>query len=641
MHRYTVQHNVLSGRFTHFNPLTMYFSPLNRLLTAVVVCGLLLQGCGSGLRAITENFVLKQEPSTPDDHVQASGETLSSGSLASSRTDARISGMSGSVSPSELVTAVVPASPPFFAGPFTASSGERVLLRQQRGQWQALHQGGAGAMAHGRVLPVVSSGDIGALLSSLQGQDVWSSRSRIHVLAAPTPPNSPCVYVGKLGLLGGAPTSQAKSPEEAWLRGPAMVLGSNTTKKESYHIPPGYRFKGYRLKTGSVVQRARLTIHYVAANNEEAYRRLEAAQNSHAAAASLGANVGQVVTLGKIEGSVGHSAFTGHEVHDLKHTNYAGLVLYGSTRKNDALRPRSMINVQVEILMEKVEETSPVNSVSVDQEDTKPAAQDPSPSQAGSFATSQARQRLEDEAGQVAEGRARLSKAELAKLRKEASLSQTTLPAQAFGVKEWTQYFGEVGEEPSLPPDLDQILSSACPFWPDKQVKDTHLLVLIPAKVAGRPYHLNLLGELIQRPQGGGHATKYRYYDGGDVQKQFGAQSPTSSYWVLMTRDVLEGSRKKSYKDQKFLVAGHAKRDGLPYKLPGALEAATAILSHYVRSRERLYTDDPWTYTRCQELVDNRYPVSVGGFSSGGLGVSGSFYYDYHHYDGVASLRKF
>ena len=332
----------------------MFNALLNRLLTAVIVYSLLFQSCQSGLRAITEEeSVLKQEHPTPADHLRDASEALPSGALALAPVcaDARFSG----VFPSELVSAVVPASPPFFTGPFTASSGERVLLRQQQGQWQAVLQGGVGAVVHGRTLPVVNSGDINTLLIGLQGQDVWSSRSRLHVLAAPTSPYRPCVYVGKLGLLGGASestvqgSSQASdiAPQERWIQGPTMNLGSDNEIYIVYRIPEGYSYKSYRLKAGSVVQRARLTINYVAANNEEEYRRLEAAQNGHAAAASLGANVGQVVNLGKIEGSMGQSAFAGHEGHDLKRTKHSGLVLYGSTKKNKAFRPRSMINVQV------------------------------------------------------------------------------------------------------------------------------------------------------------------------------------------------------------------------------------------------------------------------------------------------------
>jgi hypothetical protein len=219
--------------------------------------------------------------------------------------------------------------------------------------------------------------------------------------------------------------------------------------------------------------------------------------------------------------------------------------------------------------------------------------------------------------------------------------SIASISSVAIGPKEWKQYFGEVGEEPSLPADIGTILGSPCPFWPDKRVKDTHLLVLVPATVDGKPFTLDLLGELIRSPQRGGRKAKFEIY-GNEVRRELGAQSPRNPYWVLMTRDVLPGSRGKTYGAQKALVAAHASRLNLPYEMPDALSAATAILLHHARTGERLYTDAPWTYTRCQEKVDNnRYPVPVvvGGFSSGGLyvdrsGVSSIVY-------GVSCLRKF
>jgi hypothetical protein len=213
----------------------------------------------------------------------------------------------------------------------------------------------------------------------------------------------------------------------------------------------------------------------------------------------------------------------------------------------------------------------------------------------------------------------------------------------SFGPEEWSRYFGSVDPAPPLPVHIVATLNGPCPFWPGKAVKDTHLLVLIPSTVAGQPFSLNFLGTLTQHPKGGGYPTEYRYYD-SDIREQFGTQSPGYSYWVLMTREVLDGSRDKDYVSQKALVAYHASRTGLPYRLPGVLEAATAILSHYVRSGERLYTNDPWTYTRCQELVAwdfGNYPAVVGGFSHRGLCVDDSSFYDVGRYRGVASLWKF
>jgi hypothetical protein len=111
-----------------------------------------------------------------------------------------------------------------------------------------------------------------------------------------------------------------------------------------------------------------------------------------------------------------------------------------------------------------------------------------------------------------------------------------------------------------------------------------------------------------------------------------------------MTRDVLPESRGKSCRDQQKFIADHARRKSLPYELPKALEAATAILTHHVRDGERLYGDNPWTYTRCQESIlyqFNEYPSVVGCFGSG-LDVSHYYYGSCNSSSlGIAGCRKF
>jgi hypothetical protein len=215
-------------------------------------------------------------------------------------------------------------------------------------------------------------------------------------------------------------------------------------------------------------------------------------------------------------------------------------------------------------------------------------------------------------------------------------------PLTPFGAKEWRHYYGEVGEEPALPDDIDAILQSRCPFWSEKQVKDTHLLVLIPAEVDGESFTLDRLGELIECPKNSGHRAQYRYYDDA-TKAQIGAAFPATSYWLLMTRDILPASRNETYANQIKLVTAHANRTGLPYEPPKALEVATAILMHHVRDGERLYSDHPVTYTHCQELIfspsGGECSVVVGGFESSGLNVYHNFY-DYY-YNGVAGCRKF
>jgi hypothetical protein len=236
------------------------------------------------------------------------------------------------------------------------------------------------------------------------------------------------------------------------------------------------------------------------------------------------------------------------------------------------------------------------------------------------------RQQALEALGKVAQASPGMFSACLPSLRaaaKEGDKDVRLLASKTLGEVEWRHYFGEVGPVPDLPSDMAAILDSACPFWSGKKVKETHLLVLIPATVDRKPFTLNLLEELIQCPKNGGHKTQYSCYD-SDVQQQFGASSPAASYWLLMTRDVLPGSRDRTYAAQKELVAAYARCTGLPYKLPKALEAATAILTHHVRDGERLYGDSPWTYTRCRELIRSPFgadPAVVGGFEPSGLTV--------------------
>jgi hypothetical protein len=210
------------------------------------------------------------------------------------------------------------------------------------------------------------------------------------------------------------------------------------------------------------------------------------------------------------------------------------------------------------------------------------------------------------------------------------------LGTNPFGRAEWRQYFGEVGAAPPLPADMATILDGTCPFWPNKKVRDTHLLVLIPATVDGVPFTLNLLGELIQRPKNGGHRTEYSNYS-EYTKSRIGEGSSPRSYWVLMTRDVFPGSRNKVYLFQREFVAYYASRG---YALPSGLEAATAILTHHAREGARLFGDSPWTYTRCLDVDEGGSPAVVGGFESSGLTVN---HYTYDVYDsfGVSCLRKF
>jgi len=233
---------------------------------------------------------------------------------------------------------------------------------------------------------------------------------------------------------------------------------------------------------------------------------------------------------------------------------------------------------------------------------------------------------IQEEKRRIAEEQEKIRQAELERKMRE-ELSQIW-----FGKAKWERFFGDVGVEPPLPKDIIKVLKSPCPYWGGKRIEETHMLVLIPQTVNGRPLTLNMLQELIQSPQGGGHATKYQsYYD--VAQKELGDQSVPKSYWALITKDVLPNSRNKTYAEQQALIKG-------PYAVPGALETATGILMHHAQTAERLYSDNPKTYTRCQETLSKGYRVVVGSFGSSGLLVYFGNGLRRDHY-GLGGVRKF
>ena len=182
---------------------------------------------------------------------------------------------------------------------------------------------------------------------------------------------------------------------------------------------------------------------------------------------------------------------------------------------------------------------------------------------------------------------------------------------------DWERFFGCIGMEPPLPENIEEVLNASCSFWPDKKVKETHLMVLIPETVDGNPFTINYLEELIQHPKSG-YITKYRYYS-NRVKEALGSRS-YPSHWVLMTKDVIPYSKGKHYLNCCDMVAENNRKTGIHYELPNALDATASILMHYVKTGESLYSDNPRIYTYSQEIIKDSSPT-IGNFSLEGLSV--------------------
>ena len=179
------------------------------------------------------------------------------------------------------------------------------------------------------------------------------------------------------------------------------------------------------------------------------------------------------------------------------------------------------------------------------------------------------------------------------------------------------------------PQELKDFLAGDCTIWPGKKRSETHIVVPLFPQVAINdapiPSTLDSLDQLDKSSGGPG----YRYlWD--QIPKNIPAEK--EFHYAVMTNDVIPGSRNKSYDAQlQLLPAG--------YEMPGVFDAARAVLWENRRSGKQCFNDNPWTYTRCQEIIQG-YRLVVGGFDPSGLNVNASDS-DHHENIGVAGWRKF
>ncbi len=205
---------------------------------------------------------------------------------------------------------------------------------------------------------------------------------------------------------------------------------------------------------------------------------------------------------------------------------------------------------------------------------------------------------------------------------REVAAQSDSIPAIAFGKAEWERYIGDVGEQPPLPENIEEILDQLCPFsnkktskaqfWREfKRVRKEWTLVLMPQTVNGLPFNLNTLGQLVQKASGERNSKFRLYWD--EIEENFGEQGVEGSYWILMKKNLLKKSIGKNREEQLALI-----KDDPHYEAPHLLEASTVAFMHYIHSGERLLQKDQ--YALCNEQVSGQVTF-VGCFSSAGLDV--------------------
>jgi hypothetical protein len=214
----------------------------------------------------------------------------------------------------------------------------------------------------------------------------------------------------------------------------------------------------------------------------------------------------------------------------------------------------------------------------------------------------------------------------------------------AFGPEHWAK-FAKVSaptvEEIQkaylrLPQNINEILNSPCQAFPEsgKLVRETHELVYISEKIT-----LTALGEIVE-PKLAPNARDVKGYQYISKKIITDLNKPIDqSHWVLMTKDVLEGSRHLSYVQQQAMVQKLSETSGKTHGVPKIHEAVAVAIAHLLRFNENLFGQgNPWTYTRCEESIEG-CQVLFGGLTPTGFSV------DSNNYDcgflGVVGLRRF
>lgn len=146
----------------------------------------------------------------------------------------------------------------------------------------------------------------------------------------------------------------------------------------------------------------------------------------------------------------------------------------------------------------------------------------------------------------------------------------------------WREYFGEVGEEPPLPENIDAILESPCAFHQNQRVRDTHRLVLIPKTIDNVPFTLKTIGYLAQNSRRENPTPAYEHF-WRPVRSLYENSSPNESQWVLITREIVPRSETLSYREQQMQIQNSS------HQISPLLAMITCIFLEYAQNSVRLY----------------------------------------------------
>lgn len=182
-----------------------------------------------------------------------------------------------------------------------------------------------------------------------------------------------------------------------------------------------------------------------------------------------------------------------------------------------------------------------------------------------------------------------------------------------FDAECWRKYLNYQMEDVPKPEYLQEILDTPCPFWPDKLIKHTHLVLLVP-----KGFTAKKLWALADKRLG---------YPG----KTLSTYSAEKNYWIIITRKCVPKSRMERASTQIEILAENG------YCAPAILEIAIAIQA--MRNFKKNSSIFPFMFghTRCYESMLENYEGYMS-ISDGGSYPFGMYTLDYNRPGGMAGV---
>jgi len=181
----------------------------------------------------------------------------------------------------------------------------------------------------------------------------------------------------------------------------------------------------------------------------------------------------------------------------------------------------------------------------------------------------------------------------------------------------WENLIGKVPPAPPLPEDFNKIWDGPCPFYPEKTLSQTHLLVYIPKTVNDNPLtlkHFLTLTQFSFLKQTNHFIPLPGYRIKDTLIPTLGDKPIKRSHWVLITKDILRNSKDRSIATHRLMVT---KEGQLDYQMPSLLKAVICSQTHLLACSRPLFSvnDSLPIYTRCQESTEEEM-VLVGNDES-------------------------